>query len=361
MATNFVAEAWSELAIGLVFIGLRLYFRYMHTGMEGITWDDLLMILAGLLYACETTAAHLIVAAWHNGGNNSFTPDIRAKLDPNSEKWRHAVNGSKAHVFGWFMYTSLVWTLKCCWTIYYSRMTNGIHRMDVRIKLAWALNGITYLAAVCMILFKCWPLHRQWQIYPDPGNTCYPGASKLNVLFITTINVATDLFLMAIPIPIIHGAKLSMKKKIPLFILFSGGHIVIIFGILRCVTLVTVGPTEPSESGHWSVRESFVAVLISNAPMVFPLLKRIPNDTAWASDEAIVVDGKFAVLQEGAVGEKDGGPAQDGNRGSVAGRAVSIRHEPDCGHAHNHGGILKTREWQLSEVYEEGGRRKFED
>jgi hypothetical protein len=31
-----------------------------------------------------------------------------------------------------------------------------------------------------------------------------------------------------------------MKRKISLIILFSGGWIVIVFGILRCVTLVTV-------------------------------------------------------------------------------------------------------------------------
>ena len=65
----------------------------------------------------------MIVAAWLGGGNNSFTPDVRAKLDPNSDAWRFAVNGSKGHILGWFMYTGLVWTLKCCWTIYYSRMT----------------------------------------------------------------------------------------------------------------------------------------------------------------------------------------------------------------------------------------------
>jgi hypothetical protein len=97
-----------------------------------------------------------------------------------------------------------------------------------------------------------------------------------------------------------------------------------------------VGPTEPSMTGQWSVCESFLAVLISNAPMFFPLPKRwlyditnmtsssqqnssyplaeidtkrtggsstkksrkgsntvyplsIPNNTAWGNDEAIVV------------------------------------------------------------------------
>jgi len=42
--------------------------------------------------------------------------------------------------------------------------------MDMRIKIAWILNATTYVAVACMVAFKCWPLHRQWQIYPDPGS-----------------------------------------------------------------------------------------------------------------------------------------------------------------------------------------------
>ncbi|KAF1944973.1 hypothetical protein EJ02DRAFT_478907 [Clathrospora elynae] len=273
MIPNFIAEAWSELAIGLVFIALRLYFRYTQAGWRGLRMDDYLMVFAGILYVFETLAAHMIVAQWLGGANNSFTPEKRASLKPSDQEWKFAVLGSKAHIFGWFMYTGIIWTLKSCWTIYYSRMTDGISTMDVRIKLAWVLNGTTYMAALCMILFNCWPLHRQWQIYPDPGGNCYPGASKLNVTFITVINIVTDLFLMAIPIPIIYHARLSLKRKISLFLLFSGGHVVIVFSLLRCVVLVTVSPTTSSKAGPWSVRESFVAVLISNLPMVFPLFK----------------------------------------------------------------------------------------
>jgi hypothetical protein len=161
-------------------------------------------------------------------------------------------------------------------TIANKHTRNGVRKMDIRIKVAWLLNGTTYIAAVCMTLFKCWPLHRQWQIYPDPGSksltqiiyadvlttrldNCYPGASKLNVTFITILNALTDIYLMAIPLPvqlvsilhratvlienqIIYKAKLDLKKKISLIILFSGGWVVISFGILRCVTLVTVRP-----------------------------------------------------------------------------------------------------------------------
>ncbi|KAL5117972.1 hypothetical protein ACEQ8H_004117 [Pleosporales sp. CAS-2024a] len=381
-AESFIMEAWTELAIGIVFILLRLYFRYLQVGLRGMTVDDFLMILAGALYIVETTAAYVIVGLWQGMANNNFTPEHRTPdvLVPGSQAWRYAVYGSKGHILGWFMYTGLIWTLKCCWTIYYSRMTDGVQKMDIRIKLAWCLNGATYIAALCMILFKCWPLHRQWQIYPDPGNNCYPGASKLNVSFITAINATTDMYLMAIPLPIIHRAKLDLKRKLSLFILFSGGWIVIAFGLLRCITLVTVGPTSPSESGQWSVRESFVAVLVSNTPMVFPLVKRwsksllnlsshhghadadadangypladyqaksksdgssrfrtrrggfrhplsIPNDTAWASDEAIVREG-----QE----EEGGGEIKHGKRGSrEVGTGVGMV------------GIVQTREWEV--------------
>jgi hypothetical protein len=48
--------------------------------------------------------------------------------------------------------------------------SDGIRKMDIRIKLAWVFIGTSYVASVCMILFKCWPLHRQWQISPDPGS-----------------------------------------------------------------------------------------------------------------------------------------------------------------------------------------------
>ncbi|KAF2852522.1 hypothetical protein T440DRAFT_526005 [Plenodomus tracheiphilus IPT5] len=393
MASNFIIEAWTELGLALLSIFLRLYFRYTQVGLKSMTCDDHLVILAGVFYTLETAAAHIIVTLFAGMGTNNFTQDQRAKLVPGSELWNYAVNGSKTHIFGWCMYTALVWTLKSCWTIYYSRMTNGLRKMEIRIKVAWFLNGTTYVAALCMIVFKCWPLHRQWQIYPDPGNNCYPGASKLNVTFITVLNITTDIYLMAIPLPIIYRAHLDIKRKLSLILLFSGGWIVIIFGILRCVTLVTVGPTEPSKSGQWSVRESFLAVLVSNAPMVFPLLRRwsivaigivstsrkdkksrgsrrtaegsheksgkkhrvlhplsIPNDTAWGSDDAIVTVDKNAddVMQDTQDGIVALGVIPEASAESFASERRS-QTEGKRSSTLLPGEILMVKEWTTSE------------
>lgn len=48
MVENFLAEAWSELALALIAIGLRLYFRITHVGIRKLGWDDLLMVCAGV-------------------------------------------------------------------------------------------------------------------------------------------------------------------------------------------------------------------------------------------------------------------------------------------------------------------------
>ncbi|KAF3003712.1 hypothetical protein E8E13_009128 [Curvularia kusanoi] len=391
MGGNFIIEAWTELAIAILAIVLRLYFGITQRGWRALTLDDYLMVLAGAFYLVETTAAHFVVAVYLGMANNNVSPDLRASLDTASQEWRHAVNGSKTHIIGWFMYTGLFWTLKCCWTLYYTRMTDGLYKMDTRIKIAWILNATTYVAA--------------WQIDPDPGNNCYPGASKLQISFVMAINTVTDIYLMAIPLPIIYRAHLDLKRKISLIILFSGGWIVIIFGILRCATLVSVGPTQPSESGQWSVRESFLAVVISNGPMIFPLFKRwayaatgivssnrqsdkaatypldsqnqlttskqtvassglrsskkksrgfqhplsIPNDTAWGSDEAIVTirdDGTTAVGQD----KISGGSLDTVCETSVVGftRGGGRKNSPEPGL----GEIVMTREWDIRETHE---------
>lgn len=98
----------------------------------------------------------------------------------------------------------------------------------------------------------------------------------------------------------VYKSNLPLKKKLTLLFMFSGGFLAMIFGILRCVSILTVssfrtkkkkkrdllrgnrplkasqtGTTDPAQSGYWSIRESFVAVIVTNFPMVFPLFQRL--------------------------------------------------------------------------------------
>ncbi|KAI4129421.1 MAG: hypothetical protein LQ338_002261 [Usnochroma carphineum] len=117
--------------------------------------------------------------------------------------------------------------------------------------------------------------------------------------------------------------------------MFSGGILVMVAGILRCVLILTSGVNGPEQAGEWSIRESFIAVVVGNLPMLYTLIQRIqqtgpgswnkssnkknyplasyrsggsskvgrkakkfhhplsvPNDTAMDSDERIVMEPK---------------------------------------------------------------------
>lgn len=52
-----------------------------------------------------------------------MTPDQRRALSPDSEEYHLRVGGSKLQLIGWSLYTLLLWLLKLCMNIFYTRLT----------------------------------------------------------------------------------------------------------------------------------------------------------------------------------------------------------------------------------------------
>ncbi|KAL4817640.1 hypothetical protein BDW67DRAFT_183446 [Aspergillus spinulosporus] len=274
---QFEVEAFTLLALAIVAIALRVVARWVIAGPKNFQLDDYLMPLAGVVYGLETGAAYCVGAWWMGLANNAMTDAQRLELSqhPNSEEYRLRVGGSKTQVLGWSLYTTLLWLLKACMAVFYSRLTAGLINMRIRVQIAYALIGATYIAVICSILFGCHPMHKNWQIYPNPGNYCQPAVSKIDVYVTVTLNVATDIYLLTIPMPILFKARLPFREKLELLVLFSGGIFVMAAGILRCVLIVTAGANGAQQAGSWACRETFVAVIIGNAPMIYPFLRRV--------------------------------------------------------------------------------------
>lgn len=77
------------------------------------------------MYTAESAAAYYVVAYWKGFANNGMSDQERLELDPKSEEWSLRVNGSKTHVVGLLLYTTMLWLLKGCWVVYYLRLTYG--------------------------------------------------------------------------------------------------------------------------------------------------------------------------------------------------------------------------------------------
>ncbi|KAF4867116.1 hypothetical protein CGCSCA2_v000166 [Colletotrichum siamense] len=292
MSDDFATEAFALLGVGLGVIALRTYARISAVGVRHLQADDYLMLLVACTYSAETALAYSVGAYWQGLANNGMTDEQRRNLDPNSEEYRIRVNGSKTQIAGWITYSCLVlWPAKAAMCTFFLRLTEGLHNFQKRIYGGFALIVITWLTVFFSIIFSCFPTHKNWQIYPDPGNTCQPAISKVNILVTVVLNVLTDLYLMSIPIPMLWFSKLPLRKKLGLIVLFSGGIFVTMAGILRCVLIISVGynrvlhgwadlmlSQDPvngaSQAGSWAVRETFVAVVTTNVPMIFPLIRR---------------------------------------------------------------------------------------
>ncbi|KAM7195747.1 hypothetical protein V8F20_007317 [Naviculisporaceae sp. PSN 640] len=271
--TNFTIEAFTLLGIGIAIIILRLYARISTVGLSRLQPDDALMSLAAIVYSIETALAYSVGAYWSGLANNNMSDEDRISLEPQSREYQQRVNGSKTQIAGWSTYTTLLWLIKAAMCTFYLRLTEGLEFRN-RIYIGFGLLGTTYLAVILTILLSCYPLSRNWQIYPDPGKFCQPAVSQIDIFVTLVLNVLTDLYLWTIPIPMLLQVNLRPAKKAGLIVLFSGGIFVMMAGILRCVLILTDPVKGAENAGYWAVRETFVAVVTSNIPMIVPLINR---------------------------------------------------------------------------------------
>uniref|UniRef100_A0A093XC20 Rhodopsin domain-containing protein n=1 Tax=Talaromyces marneffei PM1 TaxID=1077442 RepID=A0A093XC20_TALMA len=212
---------------------------------------DYLMLLTGALFISETTLAYLVVANYDGLTNSYMTSEERAVLDPNSTEYYKRVSGSKIQVLGWSL--------------------TGLMQFDTRVRVAYIFLGVVYLATALSILLSCQPMHKFWQINPDPG------ISKVYILVGVVLNVFTDAFLLCIPLPLLWKVEIGLKRKISLMILFSGGIFIIAASIIRAAMVLSSGPDGAVQGSKWACRETFVSIAIANLPIIFPLIRTCAN------------------------------------------------------------------------------------
>jgi uncharacterized membrane protein YhdT len=126
--------------------------------------------ISQVFFTLETVAAYLVGAKFDGLTNSYMTPEQRASLSPDSEEWSNRVAGSKIQVIGWSLYVAILWLVKFALTVFYSRLTTGLQHLPTRVRLAYIILGVTYVATQLSLLLSCQPFHAFWQIYPDPGS-----------------------------------------------------------------------------------------------------------------------------------------------------------------------------------------------
>ncbi|KAE8376036.1 hypothetical protein BDV26DRAFT_294452 [Aspergillus bertholletiae] len=258
--TPFQKEAWTEYGIGAVIILVRIFARFRVVGVKNWQGDD---YFAFVVLAFWTV--NLPPCPGQYGTNIGLDDAQRAALTP--EQVDILARGSQCLLAGWTCYVTLIWALKACMLFFYNRLTLGLVQQKL-VKFNAVLCACTYVAVILTIFLHCRPLHRNWQVYPDPGINCTAG--YVNYIVIAVTNVSTDAILVFIPIPLLAKVRLALRRKLMIGVLLCGGVFVMIATLLRCI-LSLQSIDSINTSTIWAIRETFVGIIAVNAPCIKPL------------------------------------------------------------------------------------------
>ncbi|RYP05601.1 hypothetical protein DL765_009802 [Monosporascus sp. GIB2] len=250
-ATPFQVEAWTEYAIGLVILFARIIFRAVTVGRnwEG---DDYFSVVAVFFWTAELVMLELIAKAL------------------TEEQKREIIIGSKCLLAGWCLYVTLIWCLKACMLFLLNRLTLNLNQKRLVLITAWTC-GAAYITTIIVILTRCTPIHRTWQILPLPGDACSKNIPNYYALVVT--NLTTDIMIISIPLPLLWQVKMPLLRKLVCALWLCTGVFIMIATLLRCI-LCLQQSDDINVGTIWSIRETFVGIVAVNAPVLGPWIAR---------------------------------------------------------------------------------------
>lgn len=100
------------------------------------------------------------------------------------------------------------------------------------------------------VIFFCIPTAAFWDpdIHKLPSTKCYPIKAFTKIgLMNTGFNIASDVILATLPIPIIRRLQITRRQKIALIGVLSLGYLAVGMGIVKAIYQVGL-PTTPDQT-----------------------------------------------------------------------------------------------------------------
>ncbi|KAJ3479154.1 hypothetical protein NLG97_g8389 [Lecanicillium saksenae] len=352
---KFTVELWTLYAVGLSATILRTYGRTRAVGLRGLRADDYLVWVGVIFYTAQTSLGYNIGHAADGMANNGMTEAQRANLDTSSDEYMKRVIGSKIQVAGWSTYICLMTALKLSMLFFLTRLMFGLGRaFQVRIFVGFLLVAGTFIACTISVFASCRPFNHYWAIYPNPGRSCQAAISLPIVWSTFATNICTDIYLIMIPLPILWQSTLALSKKIASTVVLGAGIFVLVCATLKSAFVLADPVNGAQLAGSWGTREAFVAVITTNLPMIFPLIKRwlrplLPKQLS-ASQKVEKSPTGFRTIG-------GGGPGADARRKPASANALT---DFTFNASEEHVGNEAKKEKQHEDMFQPGGTTDIE-
>lgn len=209
-------------------------------------------------------------------GSNLMTPEDIRTMTPAIHDAR--VKGSKWVYVSEHSFILCIWSFKACMLVIYARITEGLKQRKW-INYIAIYVGLGWVATELSLFLICRPLSNYWAV-PTPNYQC--SSYQHYEIVQGCLSITADIFMLLVAIPLLIQVRVPLKQKLILVLLFGMGIFVIVAAILTKVYCLV-----PSLISYvymnWYFREATVAILVTNLPLIWSLLRDVfPVLKSWS-------------------------------------------------------------------------------
>ncbi|KAK4456989.1 hypothetical protein QBC42DRAFT_350843 [Cladorrhinum samala] len=265
LQADAIACAIITWLIACGFVGLRFYTRSRLNNVIGASdW----CIIPALVCAAGVTASSL-EQVFRGAGKHAWEVDMFGIPAMERAAWYGILFYNMSLVF------SRISILLLFRRIFTYRWTKRAIQIVLVLVIAIGIWLVISVCTACVPLeaFWNWSLFWTTKVYCQPGNIWWANAA---------LHVASDLVIMALPMPVLSALKLPRRQKYALVGVFALGFFVCIVSILRIVAMIDVFAKKAMDATYtsaymiyWTSVEVNASISCACIMTLKPLIQRI--------------------------------------------------------------------------------------
>ncbi|KAI9802852.1 MAG: hypothetical protein M1833_001451 [Piccolia ochrophora] len=287
--STMLGIAWTGTSIALLLTVARLWIR--RVSFCRFYWDDAWHILALLLLISVVSIYTKSIGLLYEvadfvKGSGPLSISLIERL-PTFIQYQYSA---------YFLFLGCVYSVKLSFLVFYRRFFDGLTKLMYAWWVVLAVTGAAFLGCIGIFI-----------------TTCGSPTDFFRLVLTVTVDVATDLMIMALPIRVLWRSTINKQQKTALAGIFSLATIIVAFAIVRAVvTSSTLTPSKASSLGQadpvpmtlYTILECIIAVIVSCLPSFRVLF--VHRNTRRGQSSNQVGSGSGSKDSPGSVGSQDG-------------------------------------------------------
>ncbi|KAK3991121.1 hypothetical protein QBC44DRAFT_237800 [Cladorrhinum sp. PSN332] len=265
---NLLILIWTCFSCAFLVVSLRAFVRWKFMGTHRPTADDCwtLLALISLLALCILDTIQLPSLYYITGVLEGTIPISEAII---YHTQRHLRFQFPIVILFW----TVLWSVKAAFLALYYRLFADLTVYRRLWYFLAVFTGLAYGGCITTLVLSCGPNVSNFFGFATCASPEHVWSSNFSVWFSTTIDVFTDLCIMAMPLGLIWNVKVTWRQRLGLVTVFCLGFVMIAFAIIRAnQVLVAQQFVNLTLLMVWSTLAASISVIVGTLPALKALI-----------------------------------------------------------------------------------------